>query len=86
MLVKMIHGLLIVVVLIIWLLINQNLKNLEHYDGGSVRFGNNEPYCVKQKGCTILTKELRCDSDYWVEGLKNNILSVVQLKKIGFKV
>ena len=26
-------------------------KNMEPYDGGSVRFGNNEPYCIEGKGC-----------------------------------
>ena len=25
-------------------------KHLEHYDGGSIRFGNNEPYHIKRKG------------------------------------
>ena len=34
----------------------------------------------------LLTKELICDNSYWVEGLKNNILSVAQLNNIGFKV
>ena len=33
-----------------------------------------------------MTKELVCDSAYWVEGLKHNLLSVVQLSNIGFKV
>ena len=61
-------------------------EQLEHYDGGSVRFGNNEPYCIKGKGCIALTKELRCDNSYWVEGLKHNLLSVAQLNNIGFKV
>ena len=25
-------------------------KHKEQYDGGSVRFGNNEPCCIKEKG------------------------------------
>ena len=26
-------------------------EHMEHYDGGSVRFGNNEPCCIKGKCC-----------------------------------
>ena len=33
---------------------------MEHYDGGSVRFGNNEPCCIKGKGRISLTNELVC--------------------------
>ena len=51
-------------------------ENMEPYDGGSVRFGNNEPCCIKGKGCISLTNELVCDNAYWVEGLKHNLLSV----------
>ena len=61
-------------------------KHFEHYDGGSVRFGNNEPCFIKGKGHISLTKELICDNTYWVEELKHNLLSVEQLNKIGFKV
>ena len=32
-------------------------EHMEHYDGGSVRFGNNEPCCIKGKGCISLTNE-----------------------------
>ena len=59
---------------------------MEHYDGGSVIFGNNEPCCIKRKGCISLINELVCDNAYWVEGLKHNLLSVAQLMNIGFKV
>ena len=51
-------------------------ENFEDYDGGSVRFGNNEPCCIKGKWRIYLTKELVCDNSYWVEGLKHNLLSV----------
>ena len=61
-------------------------EQLEHYDGGSVRFGNNEPYCIKGKGCITLTKEFRCDNAYLVEGLNHNLLSVAQLNNFGLKV
>ena len=36
-------------------------ENFEDYDGGSVRFGNNEPCCIKGRGRISLTKELVCD-------------------------
>ena len=58
----------------------------EHYDGGSLRFGNNEPCCIKGKRRISLTKELIFNDAYWVEGLKHNLLSVAQLNNIGFKV
>ena len=61
-------------------------EHMKHYDGGSVIFGNNEPCCIKGKGCISLTNELICDNAYWVEGLKYNLLSVAQLINIGFKV
>ena len=61
-------------------------ENIKPYDGGSVRFGNNEPCCIKGKGRISLTNELICDNAYWVEGLKHNLLHVVQLNNIGFKV
>ena len=58
----------------------------EHYNGGRVRFGNNEPCCIKRKGHISLTNELVCDNAYWVEGLKHNLLHVAQLINIVFKV
>lgn len=61
-------------------------ENLEHYGGGSVKFGNNEPCYVKGKGCIVLTDGIRCYNSYWVEGLRHNFLSVAQLTNIGFKV
>ena len=51
-------------------------EHFKWYDGGSLRFGNNEPCCIKGKVCISLTNELVCDNDYWVEGLEHNILSV----------
>ena len=59
---------------------------MENYDSGSVRFGNNEPCCIKGKGYISLTNKLRYDNSYWVEWLKNNLLSVAELNNIGFKV
>ena len=37
------------------------------------------------KGCNSLTNEFICNNDYWVEGLKNNLLRVAQLNNIRFK-
>ena len=37
-------------------------EHFEHYDGGSVRFGNNEPCSIKEKGCISLTNELVCNN------------------------
>ena len=61
-------------------------QHLEHYDDGSIRFGNDEPYYVKGKGCITQTNELRCDNSYQFEGPKHNLLSVAHLNNIGFKV
>ena len=61
-------------------------EHLEHYDGGSVKFGDNEPCYVKGKGCIALTDELKCDNAYWVEGLRYNLLSVAQLNNVRLKV
>ena len=33
-------------------------EHFEHYDGGSVRFGNNEPCCIKGKGHISLTNKI----------------------------
>ena len=45
----------------------EKIENFEDYDGGSVRFGNNEPCCIKGRGIISLTKELVCDNAYWAE-------------------
>ena len=54
----------------------KKFEQFEDYDGGSGRFGNNEPCCIKGRGKISLTKDLVCDNAYWVEGLKHNLLSV----------
>ena len=51
-------------------------EHLEHYDGGSVKFGNNDHCYVKGKGCIALTKGIKCDNACWVEGLRHNVISV----------
>ena len=42
----------------------KKFEHFEDYDGGSVRFGNNEPCCIKGRGKNPLTKELVCDNAY----------------------
>lgn len=61
-------------------------EHMQYYDGGSVRFGNNEPCYIKGKCFISLTNKHRCYNAYLVEGLKHNLLSVAWLNSIGFKV
>ena len=42
-------------------------EHFERYDGGSVRFGNNEPCCIKVKYHSSLINEFICDNAYWIE-------------------
>ena len=39
-------------------------EHFENFEGGSERFGNNEPCLIKGKGRISLTKELVCDNAY----------------------
>ena len=61
-------------------------EHLEHYDGGSFKFGNDEPCYMQGKGCITLKNDLICGNSYWSEELKHNFLSVAQLNNIGLKV
>ena len=61
-------------------------EHMEHYDGGSVRFGNKERCYVKGKRIIAFTDGIKCENAYWVEGLRHNLLSVAQLNNIGYKV
>ena len=54
-----------------------NFEHKELYDGFSMRFGNNEPYCKKGKGCILLTNEHRCD-DFYCEGHISNECGIVE--------
>ena len=51
-------------------------ENLEHCNGGSLIFGNDETWYLKVKEYISLTNKLRCDNSYWIEGLKHKLLSV----------
>ena len=57
---KMIHELLTMAAHIIWLETKKKFEHMEAYDGCIVRFGNNEPCCIKGEGCISLTNELVC--------------------------
>jgi hypothetical protein len=61
-------------------------EKMEKYNGGSVRFGNNDPCLIKGKGTITLSNGIKCDNAYWVEGLRHNLLSVAQLTNIGFQI
>lgn len=61
-------------------------ETLEQYKGSCVKFGNNAPCLVKGKGLIKLTNKIKCDNVYWVKGLNYNLLSAVQLRKLGYKV
>ena len=58
---------------------------LNHYDGNSVRFGNDAPCLIKGKCSIKLTEKISCDNVYYVEGLNYNLLSVSQLNNLGCK-
>ena len=51
-------------------------ETFEHYNGKSVRFGNDVPCLVKGKGSIRLTNKITCENANWVEGLNYNMLSV----------
>ena len=59
---------------------------LIHYDGNSVRFGNDTPCLIKEKGSIKLTEKISCDNAYYVEGLNYNLLSVSQLNNLECRV
>ena len=56
------------------------------YDGNSVRFDNDVPCVIKEKGSIKLIEKISCDNAYYVEGLNYNLLSISQLGNIGCKV
>ena len=60
-------------------------EHLEHYDGGSVKFENNEPCYVKGKDYITLTNRIKCDNDYWAKGIRCNLLSVAHMKTLDLR-
>ena len=61
-------------------------STFETYDGNNVKFGNDAPFPIKEKGSIILIDTITCDNTYFVEGLNYNLLSVAQLYRLGYKV
>lgn len=47
--------------------------NLQEFDGGLVRFGDNKACRIKGKGTISLDGKNNTDNIYYVEGLKNNL-------------
>ena len=61
-------------------------EKIEECDGETIKIGNDIPCRVKGRGSLMLNDKIRCENAYWVQGLKYNVLSVVQLNNIGHKV
>ena len=58
------------------------LNNLNNFNGGSVKFGNNVNAKIVRKGHVSLNGgKILCDNVLYVDGLKHNLLSVSQLCK-----
>ena len=63
------------------------LNNLNNFNGGSVKFGNNDDAKIMGKGYVSLNGgKISCDNVLFVDGLKHNLLSVSQLCKDGHNV
>ena len=63
------------------------LSNMNNFNGGSIKFGNNDDDKIVEKGYVSLNGgKILCDNVLYVDGLKHNLLSVSQLCKDGHKV
>ncbi|GLJ55713.1 hypothetical protein SUGI_1196780 [Cryptomeria japonica] len=58
---------------------------LEDWNGGLVRFGDNSSIKIKGKGTLSIDGKLKEHDVYYVEGLKHNLLSVIQMCDKGYK-
>ena len=56
------------------------------HDGGIVRVGNNVAYRIIGIGSITLDGKTYTDDVYFVNGLKHNLLSVVQLMDKGYQL
>ncbi|KAJ8644507.1 hypothetical protein MRB53_006255 [Persea americana] len=75
---------------------NDRFMNLEQYDGGSVKFGNNDGAKIVGKGAVQLNHgKITSKEVLFVNGLKHSLLSVSQIcdqghevvfKKMGFEI
>ena len=60
------------------------LNNMNNFNGGSVKFGNNDDAKIMEKGYVSLNGgKILCDNVLYIDGLKHNLLSVSQLCKDG---
>ena len=60
---------------------------MNNFNGGSVKFGNNDDAKIVKKGHVSLNSgKILCDNVLYVDGLKHNLLSVSQLCKDGHNV
>ena len=63
------------------------LSNMKTFNGGSVKFGNNDGDKIIGKDSVSLNDgRIKCDNVLYVDGLKHNLLSVRQLCKEGHNV
>ena len=63
------------------------LNNMNSFNGGSVKFGNNDDAKIMGKGHVSLNGgKILCDNVLYIDGLKHNLLSVSQLYKDGHNV
>ena len=56
------------------------------YDGGIVRVGNNVACHIKGMGSITLDGKTNTNKVYFINGLKNNLLSVGQLVDKGYQL
>lgn len=52
----------------------------------NVSFGNNSPTTIKGKGFVILKEKTKAENVLFVDGLKHNMLSVIQMCDQGHEV
>ncbi|GLJ07858.1 hypothetical protein SUGI_0075690 [Cryptomeria japonica] len=57
----------------------------EDWNGGLVSFGDNSSIKIKGKGTLSIDGNLKAHDAYYLEGLKNNLLSVSQMCDKGYK-
>jgi hypothetical protein len=62
-------------------------ESLNEEKGGSVTFGNNAPTRIRGKGIVVLDKgKTKAHNVLYVDGLKHNLLSVIQMCDQGYNV
>ena len=65
----------------------EKFSKLQQYEGGSVKFGNNDGAKICGKGSVqIMANKIRSDDVLYVSGLRHNLLSVSQICDKGHEV